>query len=188
MFREGPDTFKLSRHVMRATLSVRPKCSQRCVSLMESPLKPVLTLKHATRIWTKTHRKAAGKRPFPAMQLTVFVCHRAIRSSQTGTLQTGTLRIREKSTTKEEKGRKKAGPLWQKRATCQSSEECAPVFALKLKASVSKVPFCEPPTSQRAQRSNNSRFRARMKFLSESPTAALFSVGNSRRRAWNFRA
>ena len=34
---------------MRAVLSVRPKCSHRCVSLKESPLKPVPILKHATR-------------------------------------------------------------------------------------------------------------------------------------------
>ena len=38
---------------MRAGLSVRPKCSHRCVSLKESPLNFVLSLKHATRISTE---------------------------------------------------------------------------------------------------------------------------------------
>ena len=38
---------------MRAMLSVRPKCSHRCVSLNESPLKPVQILKHATGISTE---------------------------------------------------------------------------------------------------------------------------------------
>ena len=38
---------------MRAVLSVRPKCSHRCVSLKESTLKPVLILKHAIRISTE---------------------------------------------------------------------------------------------------------------------------------------
>ena len=33
--------------------SVRPKCSHRCVSLKESPLKPVPILKHTTRISTE---------------------------------------------------------------------------------------------------------------------------------------
>ena len=36
--REAPDTFNVLRHVMRAILSVRPKCSHRCVSLKETPL------------------------------------------------------------------------------------------------------------------------------------------------------
>ena len=49
-FRKAPDTFKRLRHVMRAILSVRPKCSHRCVSLKESPLRPVLIFKHATKI------------------------------------------------------------------------------------------------------------------------------------------
>ena len=39
--REAPDTFKFLRHVIRAILSVQPKCSHRCVSLKETPLKPV---------------------------------------------------------------------------------------------------------------------------------------------------
>ena len=38
-FREAPDTFNFLRHVMRAILSVRPKCSHRCVSLKETHLK-----------------------------------------------------------------------------------------------------------------------------------------------------
>ena len=46
--REAPDTFNFSRHVMRAIWSVRPKCSHRCVSLKETPLKPVQILKHTT--------------------------------------------------------------------------------------------------------------------------------------------
>ena len=49
-FRKAPHVFKCSRQVMRAMLSVRPKCSHRCVSLKEFPLKPLLILKHATRI------------------------------------------------------------------------------------------------------------------------------------------
>ena len=32
-----------------AILSVRPKCSHRCVSLKETPLKPVQSLKHTTK-------------------------------------------------------------------------------------------------------------------------------------------
>ena len=36
-FRKAPDTLKCLRHVMRAILFVRPKCSHRCVSLKESP-------------------------------------------------------------------------------------------------------------------------------------------------------
>ena len=46
--RKAPDTFKFLRNVMRANLSVRPKCSHRCVSLKETPLKPVKVLKHTT--------------------------------------------------------------------------------------------------------------------------------------------
>ena len=38
------------RHVMRAIWSVRPKCSHRCVSLKETPLKPVQILKHKKKI------------------------------------------------------------------------------------------------------------------------------------------
>ena len=37
--RKASDTFNFLRHVMRAILSVRPKCSHRCVSLKETPLK-----------------------------------------------------------------------------------------------------------------------------------------------------
>ena len=47
--REAADTFNFLRHVMRAILSVRPKCSHRCVSLKETPLKPVQILKHTTK-------------------------------------------------------------------------------------------------------------------------------------------
>ena len=49
---EAPDTFEFMRLVVRAILSVRPKCSHRRVSLKESPLNPVLVLKNATRIST----------------------------------------------------------------------------------------------------------------------------------------
>ena len=48
-FRKAPDTFNFLRHVMRAIWSVRPKCSHRCVSLKETSLKPVQTLKHTTK-------------------------------------------------------------------------------------------------------------------------------------------
>ena len=47
--RKAPDTFNFLRHVMRASWSVRPKCSHRCVSLKETPLKPVKILKHRTK-------------------------------------------------------------------------------------------------------------------------------------------
>ena len=46
--RKAPGTFNFLRHVMRAILSVRPKCSHRCASLKETPLKPVQILKHTT--------------------------------------------------------------------------------------------------------------------------------------------
>ena len=46
---KAPDTFNFWRHVMRAILSRRPKCSHRCVSLKETPLKPVQILKHTTK-------------------------------------------------------------------------------------------------------------------------------------------
>ena len=46
--RKAPDTFNFLRHVMRAIWSVRPKCSHRCVSMKETPLKPVQSLKHTT--------------------------------------------------------------------------------------------------------------------------------------------
>ena len=39
--RDAPDTFNFLRHVMRAIWSLRPKCSHRCVSLKETPLKLV---------------------------------------------------------------------------------------------------------------------------------------------------
>ena len=38
---------------MRAILSVRPKCSHRCLSRKETPLKPAQILTHATRISTE---------------------------------------------------------------------------------------------------------------------------------------
>ena len=47
--RRAPDTSNFLRHVMRAIWSVRPKCSHRCVSLKETPLKPVQSLKHTTK-------------------------------------------------------------------------------------------------------------------------------------------
>ena len=47
--RKAPDTFNFLRHVMRAIWSVRPKCSHRCISLKETPLKPVQSLKHTTK-------------------------------------------------------------------------------------------------------------------------------------------
>ena len=51
--RKAPDMFKFLRHI----LFVRPNCSHRCVSLRESPLKPVIILKHATRISTEQTSK-----------------------------------------------------------------------------------------------------------------------------------
>ena len=51
--RRALDTFKFSRHAMRATSLVRPKCSHGCVSLKESPLKPVRILKRDTRTSTE---------------------------------------------------------------------------------------------------------------------------------------
>ena len=47
--RKAPDTFKFLRHVMRAILSARPKCSHRYVSRNETPSKCVEILTHATR-------------------------------------------------------------------------------------------------------------------------------------------
>ena len=47
--REVSDTLNFLRHVMRAIWSVRPKCSHRCVSLKETPLKPVQILQHTTK-------------------------------------------------------------------------------------------------------------------------------------------
>ena len=49
IIRNAPDTFIFLRHVTRATWSVRPKCSHKCVSLKETPLKPVQILKHTTK-------------------------------------------------------------------------------------------------------------------------------------------
>ena len=58
---------------MRAILSVRPKCSHRCVSLKETPLKPVQILKHTSRVFRLSRPYAgyvgailsrAPKRPF----------------------------------------------------------------------------------------------------------------------------
>ena len=48
LFRKASDTFNFLRHAMRAIWSVRPKCSHRCVSLKETPLKPVQSLKPTT--------------------------------------------------------------------------------------------------------------------------------------------
>ena len=48
LVRKAPDTFNFLRHVMRAILSGRPNCSHRCVSLNETPLKPVEILKSTT--------------------------------------------------------------------------------------------------------------------------------------------
>ena len=47
--RKAPDTFNFLRHVMRAILSVRPKCSHRGVALKETPVKPVQILKRTTK-------------------------------------------------------------------------------------------------------------------------------------------
>ena len=47
--RKAPDTFSFLSHIMRAILSVWPKCSHRCVSLKETSLKPVQILKHTTK-------------------------------------------------------------------------------------------------------------------------------------------
>ena len=47
--RRPSDTFKFLRHVIRAILSARPKCSHRCVSQKETPLKCVEILTHSTR-------------------------------------------------------------------------------------------------------------------------------------------
>ena len=60
-----------------------------------------------------------------------------IRSSQTGTLQTGTLRIREKFLEGRQKGREREGKGWTplaKRATGQFSDKVPLSCALKLKA------------------------------------------------------
>ena len=46
--RKAPDTFKFLSHVMRAIWPAQPKCSHRCVSLKETSLKPVQSLKHTT--------------------------------------------------------------------------------------------------------------------------------------------
>ena len=49
VIREAPDTFKFLRHVTRAVWSVLPKCSHRCVSPKETPLKAVQIPKHTTK-------------------------------------------------------------------------------------------------------------------------------------------
>ena len=49
LVRNAPDTFNFLRHVIRAILSVQPKCSHGCISLKETPFKPVQILKHTTR-------------------------------------------------------------------------------------------------------------------------------------------
>ena len=53
LFRQAPDTVQLWRHTMTAILAVQPKCSHRCVSLKNSPLKPVLILNNTTKISTE---------------------------------------------------------------------------------------------------------------------------------------
>ena len=57
MLRAKAEAASCWRYVMRAILSVRPKCSHRYFSLKETPLKPVLILKHATRISTSMRTK-----------------------------------------------------------------------------------------------------------------------------------
>ena len=54
------DTFKFLRHVMRAILSVGPKCSDRCVPLKETRLKPVQILKHTTKKLSRANRYENG--------------------------------------------------------------------------------------------------------------------------------
>ena len=49
VLRKAPDALNFLRCAMRAILSVRPKCSHRCVSLKETSLKPVQILKHTTK-------------------------------------------------------------------------------------------------------------------------------------------
>ena len=54
LVRKALDTCNLLRHVMRATLLVRPKRSERSASLKQSPIKPVQILKkHTTKISTE---------------------------------------------------------------------------------------------------------------------------------------
>ena len=83
----------------------------------------------------------------PASSQRTCLLPQLLRSSQTGTLQTGTLKIRGKPLERRHWGREReenAGPLWQKQPTYRSSEKCASLFALKLKVPVSKVPVREP--------------------------------------------
>ena len=47
--RKALDTLNILRHVMRAILSDRPKCSHRGVSLKKVPTKPVQVLKHTSQ-------------------------------------------------------------------------------------------------------------------------------------------
>ena len=64
---------------MRATSSVRPKCSQRCLSLKEFPLKAVQNLKHATTtsteqtsmVKTYCNLKCSASSGLPAFLLTL---------------------------------------------------------------------------------------------------------------------
>ena len=55
LVRKASDTFNFLRHIMRATLSVQPKCSHRCVSLKKFPIKgkPERILKRTTQNSTK---------------------------------------------------------------------------------------------------------------------------------------
>ena len=72
VIRKALDTLNSLRHVMGAILSVRPKCSHRCVSLKEIPVKAVQILKHTTKDsteqtamrtkWLKLYRDPEGQR------------------------------------------------------------------------------------------------------------------------------
>ena len=78
-FRKAVDTFKSLRHVMRAVLSVRPKCSHRCVSRKETTLKIVLILTHATRTSTdlpSNHFIACAKIKAHCVIGAPLACHR----------------------------------------------------------------------------------------------------------------
>ena len=103
----------------------------------------------AQKLGTRSQRcrpKVPGRFAFPGAR-TPGICSISLRSSQTGTLQTGTLRIRGKSLECRQQWRErreKGGPLWQKHATCEFSESARLSCALKLKVPVYKVPVCEP--------------------------------------------
>ena len=67
---------------MRSILSVRPKCSHRCASLKETPLKPVQILKHTTNnsaeqtaMRTKWFKHIAIK----IVQALLLECHKRFR-------------------------------------------------------------------------------------------------------------